>query len=228
MGISSAMVTGDNQITAEAVGRMIGINRVIAGVLPDEKEYEVSRLQQKGEVVAFVGDGINDAPALARADAGVAIGSGTDVAIDSADIVLVRDEITDSVAAFQLGRAVMGRIRLNLFWAFAYNIVLIPLAAGILTPTVIFRPEYGALAMALSSVTVISLSLLLRGYTPAIMEKQGKNQARKTAKDLVCGMDVEVSSAKNSLQFEGKTYYFCNPVCKETFTKDPQKFISGK
>lgn len=171
MGISSAMVTGDNRTTAEAIGKMAGITRIIAGVLPDGKEREVSRLQEQGEVVAFVGDGINDAPALARADTGIAIGSGTDVAIDSADIVLVRENISDSVAAIQLARKVMGRIRLNLFWAFAYNIVLIPLAAGILSPGIIFRPEYGALAMALSSVTVISLSLLLHRYTPPIMQK---------------------------------------------------------
>jgi Cu+-exporting ATPase len=168
MGVSSAMVTGDNRRTAEAVGELIGIKKVIAGVLPEEKEHEVSRLQEKGEVVAFIGDGINDAPALARADTGIAIGSGTDIAIESADIVLVRDEITDAVAAIQLARKVMGRIRLNLFWAFAYNILLIPLAAGVLYPTIIFRPEYGALAMAFSSLTVISLSLLLRRYTPPV------------------------------------------------------------
>lgn len=168
MDITAGMVTGDNIRTAEAVGNAIGIKDVIAGVLPDEKEREVARLQQEGRVVAFVGDGINDAPALAKADTGIAIGSGTDIAIESADIVLVRDEITDVVAALQLARAVMSRIRLNLFWAFAYNIILIPLAAGILYPVVTFRPEYGAFAMALSSVTVISLSLLLRRYIPPV------------------------------------------------------------
>lgn len=169
MGISSGIVTGDNQITAEVIAHQAGINRIIAGVLPDRKEQEVSSLQGQGEVVAFVGDGINDAPALAKADCGIAIGSGTDIAIESADIILVRDTITDTVAAIQLARKVMGRIRLNLFWAFAYNIILIPLAGGILAPSVIFRPEYGALVMALSSVTVISLSLLLHRYTPPIM-----------------------------------------------------------
>ncbi|MDD1728955.1 MAG: heavy metal translocating P-type ATPase, partial [Methanospirillum sp.] len=171
MHISAGMVSGDNPRTAGAVARMVGIDRVIAGVLPDEKEHEVSRLQQQKEIVAFVGDGINDAPALARADTGIAIGSGTDVAIESGDIILVRDDITDAVAAIQLARKVMGRIRLNLFWAFAYNIVLIPLAAGLFYPGIIFRPEYGALAMALSSVTVISLSLMLRRYTPPIRIK---------------------------------------------------------
>jgi Cu+-exporting ATPase len=225
MGISSAMVTGDNQTTSEAVGRMIGITRVIAGVLPDEKEKEVSRLQDMGDKVAFVGDGINDAPALARADTGIAIGSGTDVAIDSADIVLIRDEITDSVAAIQLARKVMGRIRLNLFWAFAYNIVLIPLAAGILYPEIIFRPEYGALAMALSSVTVISLSLLLRRYTPPVRTVYNQSKMVKSAVDPVCGMDVEVASARYSTIFGGKTYYFCNEGFKNTFEKNPTQFI---
>ncbi|HWQ66779.1 MAG TPA: heavy metal translocating P-type ATPase [Methanospirillum sp.] len=167
MGITPVIVTGDTIRTAEAVGKMIGIDRIIAGVLPEEKEKEVARLQQTGQVVAFVGDGINDAPALARADIGIAIGSGTDVAIESADIVLVREDPADAASAIQLSRKVMSRIRMNLFWAFAYNILLIPLAAGILAPGITFRPEYGALAMALSSVTVVSFSLLLKTYTPA-------------------------------------------------------------
>ncbi len=172
MGIPATMVTGDNQLTARAVGERIGISQVIAGVLPEEKERVVAGMHEDGQVVAFVGDGINDAPALARADTGIAIGSGTDVAIGSADIILVRNEIRDVVAAIQLSRKVMGRIRLNLFWAFAYNILLIPLAAGVLAPAITFRPEWGAAAMALSSVTVISLSLMLRRYTPPSRTKE--------------------------------------------------------
>ena len=235
MGIIPTMVTGDNQRTAKAVGEMVGIEHIIAGVLPDEKEIEVSRLQEEGKVVAFVGDGINDAPALARADTGIAIGSGTDVAIESADIILVRDEITDAVAAIQLARKVMSRIRLNLFWAFAYNIILIPLAAGLFYPAIIFRPEYGAAAMALSSVTVISLSLLLRRYTPPVrcreqpkeinMEMPSPGIVPQKATDPVCGMEVDVASAPYMTIYEGKRYYFCNIGCKEAFEKKPDKYI---
>ncbi len=168
MGIGVAMITGDNRRTADAIARQIGIERVIAEVLPRDKEAEVKALQARGEVVAFVGDGINDAPALAQADVGIAVGSGTDVAIESGDIVLIRDDLLDAVAAIQLSRKVMGRIKGNIFWAFAYNAALIPVAAGILYPSfgITFRPELAALAMAASSVTVVSLSLLLKKYIP--------------------------------------------------------------
>jgi len=168
MGIRIVMITGDNRRTAEAIARQIGIDTVIAEVLPQDKAAKVKALQAKGEVVAFVGDGINDAPALAQSDVGIAIGGGTDVAIESGDIVLIRDDLLDSVAAIQLSKKVMGRIRGNIFWAFAYNAALIPVAAGILYPSfgITFRPEFAAFAMALSSVTVVSLSLLLRTYVP--------------------------------------------------------------
>ena len=168
MGMKVAMITGDNRRTAEMVGTTLGIEKVIAEVLPGQKSEEVQRLQNSGNVVAFVGDGINDAPALARADVGIAIGSGTDVAIESGDIVLIRDDLLDSVAALQLARKVMSRIRQNIFWAFAYNAALIPIAAGILYPIwgYTLRPELAALAMALSSVTVVALSLSLKRYMP--------------------------------------------------------------
>jgi Cu+-exporting ATPase len=172
MGLKVLMITGDNTKTANAVAHQIGIERVLAEVLPQEKAKEVKNLQQEGEIVAFVGDGINDAPALAQADVGIAIGGGTDVAIESGDIVLVKNDLVDSVAAVQLSRKVMGRIKQNLFWAFAYNAALIPVAAGVLYPFfgVTFRPEYAGLAMALSSVTVVSLSLLLKTYNPPAKE----------------------------------------------------------
>jgi Cu+-exporting ATPase len=146
----------------------VGIDRVIAEVLPEAKSQEVANLQSAGGVVAFVGDGINDAPALARSDVGIAIGSGTDVAIESGDLVLINDDLLDAVAAVQLSRKVMSRIKQNIFWAFAYNAALIPVAAGVLYPFTGYtmRPELAALAMAASSVTVVSLSLLLKRYIP--------------------------------------------------------------
>lgn len=177
MGLKVAMITGDNARTAQAIASQIGIERVISEVLPQDKSEEVKRLQENGEIVAFVGDGINDAPALAQADVGIAIGSGTDIAIESGDIVLIKDDLMDSVASIQISKKVMGRIKQNLFWAFAYNVILIPVAAGILYPSfgIIFRPEYAGLAMALSSVTVVSLSLMLKGYIPPARTLQTSN-----------------------------------------------------
>ena len=167
-GLHVVMVTGDNRRTAGAIARQIGIDRVIAEVLPQDKAVEVKALQEKGEIVAFVGDGINDAPALAQADVGIAIGSGTDVAIESGDIVLIRDDLLDAVAAIELSKKVMGRIKGNIFWAFAYNTALIPVGAGVLYPFfgITFNPALAALAMAASSVTVVTLSLLLKRYIP--------------------------------------------------------------
>ncbi|HDR73514.1 MAG TPA: copper-translocating P-type ATPase [Methanoculleus sp.] len=193
MGLEVAMITGDNARTAAAVARQAGIDRVLAEVLPGDKAREVEALQTRGERVAFVGDGINDAPALARSDVGIAIGSGTDVAIETGEIVLIHDDLRDAVAAVQLSRKVMSRIKLNLFWAFAYNTALIPVAAGILYPFfgITFRPELAGLAMALSSVTIITLSLLLRRYTPPATQRALHDQhpENRTATDQVCRMD---------------------------------------
>ncbi len=173
MGLGVAMITGDNPRAAAVVAGQAGIETVIAQVLPRDKAREVGKLQEGGEVVAFVGDGINDAPAMAQADIGIAVGGGTDVAIESGDIVLIRDDLRDAVAAVELSRKVMGRIRQNLFWAFAYNLALIPLAAGALYPLfhILLPPEVAGLAMAMSSVTVITLSLLLKNYVPPIKRK---------------------------------------------------------
>jgi len=172
MGLQLVMITGDNARTAQTIAQQIGIDVVRAEVLPQDKAQEVKKLQTAGDVVAFVGDGINDAPALAQADVGIAIGSGTDIAIESGEIVLVKSDLLDAVAAVQLSRKVMARIKQNLFWAFAYNTALIPVAAGVLFPFfgIMFRPEFAGLAMALSSVTVVTLSLTLKGYVPPAQE----------------------------------------------------------
>ncbi len=168
MNLKPVMITGDNKQTARSIANELGIERFIAEVLPRDKSDEIKKLQKNGEVVAFVGDGINDAPALAQSDLGIAVGSGTDIAIESGDMVLVKNKITDVVAAIQLARKVMSRIKQNLFWAFFYNLILIPVAAGILYPffKITFKPEFAGLAMAVSSVTVVSLSLMLKKYKP--------------------------------------------------------------
>lgn len=168
------MITGDNIRTAKAIAKQIGIDNVLAEVLPQDKANEVKKLQKKGEVVAFVGDGINDAPALAQSDMGIALGSGTDVAIETGEIILIKDNILDVVAAIQLGKKVMSRIKWNLFWAFAYNTLLIPVAAGLLYPFtgITFRPEFAGLAMAMSDVTVITLSLMLKKYEPPVKHRR--------------------------------------------------------
>ncbi len=159
MGIEVVMLTGDNEKTANAIGKIAGVDRVIAGVLPDGKEAVIRQLQQRGKV-AMVGDGINDAPALTRADTGIAIGAGTDVAIDSADVVLMNSKLTDASSAIRLSRATLRNIHENLFWAFAYNIILIPMAAGAYVGFAM-NPMWGAAAMALSSFTVCMNALRL-------------------------------------------------------------------
>jgi Cu+-exporting ATPase len=254
MGLKAVMITGDNERTARAIAKRAGIDDVRAGVLPGEKAEEVKRLQSAGEVVAFVGDGINDAPALAQADVGIAIGSGTDVAVESGDIVLVKSDLMDVPASIHLGRKVISRIRQNLFWAFAYNTALIPLAAGALYPLfgLTFRPEFAGFAMAMSSVTVVSLSLQLRGYTPPVKAIGGgaaeeeplisdddwamSEMAPDTdedeedddmAIDPICNMKVDPATAKWMSSYKGKNFFFCAEGCKKTFDADPAKYASG-
>jgi Cu+-exporting ATPase len=167
MGLEVIMLTGDNKRTAKAIARQVGVDRVLAEVLPGDKANEIKRLQDEGKIVSMVGDGINDAPALAQSNIGIAVGSGTDVAMETGDIVLVKNDLRDVVVSIQLSRATMSKIKQGLFWAFAYNIVLIPVAAGILYP-IMLEPVFGAAAMALSSVSVVTNASLLRRFKPKL------------------------------------------------------------
>jgi Cu+-exporting ATPase len=169
MDLEVIMLTGDNVRTAEAIASQAGIERVLAEVQPQDKAAEVRKLQDAGRVVAMVGDGVNDAPALALADAGIAIGSGADVARETGSVILVRDDVRDVAAAIQVGKKTMRTVRQNLLWAFGYNAAMIPLAAGILYPFThqIVSPELAALLMALSSFSVTMNTLRMRGYRPA-------------------------------------------------------------
>jgi len=176
MGIEVVMLTGDNQRTAKAIAAEVGITNIRAEVIPADKANEVKRLQAEGKKVGMVGDGVNDAPALAQADVGMAIGSGTDVAAEAGSIVLIRDDLTDVVAAVQLSRRTIRKIRQNLFWAFGYNTAGIPIAAGILYPFigVLLSPIIAAAAMAMSSVSVVSNAALLKRYIPEVKREEKK------------------------------------------------------
>ena len=199
MRIEVVMLTGDNERTANAVASKLGIDRVIAQVLPQQKEQEISKLQVEGKVVAMVGDGINDAPALARADLGIAIGSGTDVAKETGGIILIKDDIRDVVTALDLGKKTVSKIKQNLFWAFAYNTGLIPIAGGVLVPFLgveIFGwlPMLAGVAMAMSSVTVVGNSILLGRYKPRFAGKKPIAETIYTSGDVKKAYSLQQTS----------------------------------
>ena len=213
MGIDVVMLTGDNQRTADAIGKRLGISRSIAGVLPQDKEKHVAELQAEGHKVAMIGDGINDAPALARADMGIAIGAGTDVAIESADAVLMRNDLLDAVTAVKLSKAVIKNIKENLFWAFFYNIIGIPLAAGVLYPAfgLTLSPMFGAAAMSLSSVCVVTNALRLKLFKPdRISKKEPAVDNNKTQED---------NYMKYELKIEGMMCQMCQKHMTEALNK---------
>ncbi len=193
MGIEVVMLTGDNARTAEAMRKRLGIPQVIAEVLPQDKEAKIARLQQEGHVVAMIGDGINDAPALARADVGIAIGAGTDVAIESADAVLMRGDLLDAVSAIRLSKAVIRNIKENLFWAFFYNVIGIPLAAGVLYPLFELKlsPMFGAAAMSMSSICVVGNALRLRFFKPERSEKIKNHKENQEGINMTTELQIE-------------------------------------
>ncbi|MGY1572822.1 heavy metal translocating P-type ATPase [Faecalibacterium duncaniae] len=216
MGIRVVMLTGDNQRTADAIGRQAGVDEVIAGVLPDGKEAVIRRLQESGKV-AMVGDGINDAPALTRADTGIAIGAGTDVAIDAADVVLMNSRLSDVPAAIRLSRATLRNIHENLFWAFIYNIIGIPLAAGVFIPFgLTLNPMFGAAAMSLSSFCVVSNALRLN-----LFDLHSTRHDRKPKSAALPAAPVQPAAAENTAEPVSA------PVVKEDNTMKKTLHVEG-
>jgi len=214
MGIHVVMLTGDNERTARAIGAQAGVDEVIAGVLPDGKENVIRSLKKKGKV-AMVGDGINDAPALTRADIGIAIGAGTDVAIDAADVVLMKNRLSDVPAAIRMSRATLRNIHENLFWAFFYNAVCIPLAAGVFIPLgLTLRPEYGAVAMSLSSFCVVTNALRLNLFNMRDASRDKKRKAKKGGK--------ETKTVEKTMQIEGMMCGHCEAAVKRALEALPE------
>lgn len=232
MGIRVVMLTGDNEQTAKAIGRQAGVDEVIAGVLPDGKESVIRSLKDSGNLVAMVGDGINDAPALTRADIGIAIGAGTDIAIDAADVVLMKSNLKDVPAAIRLSRAVLKNIHENLFWAFIYNIIGIPLAAGVLYPLLGWKlnPMYGAAAMSLSSFCVVANALRLnfadiRSAGRDRMLKNKKTNSYKESCEIVNNQvrkETEVNNMERTIIIEGMMCGHCEASVRKALEALPE------
>ena len=227
MGIRVVMLTGDNERTARAIGRQAGVDEVIAGVLPEGKESVIRSLKEKGKV-AMVGDGINDAPALTRADMGIAIGAGTDIAIDAADVVLMKSRLSDVPAAIRMSRATLRNIHENLFWAFFYNAIGIPLAAGIWIPLFGWKlnPMFGAAAMSLSSFCVVTNALRLNLFKMYDASKDRKRKMKKveTAENTVSDMvladkneseNKEETKMTKTMKIEGMMCGHCEAAVKK-------------
>jgi Cu2+-exporting ATPase len=224
-GLKVYMLTGDSEPVAKSVAKELGIDDYFAQVLPDQKAQKIKELKEKGYKVAMVGDGINDAPALVTADVGVAIGAGTDVAIESADIILVKNDPRDVPKMQDLSRKTYSKMAQNLWWAAGYNIVAIPLAAGVLSSYgVVLPPAVGAIVMSLSTVIVAVNSQTLRRYEPKGVEyKEGPSPK---VKDPVCGMELEPETAYSKTEYGGKTFYFCSKQCEQKFKENPEKYAS--
>jgi Cu+-exporting ATPase len=211
MGLRTVMITGDNRRTAEAIAAQVGIDEVFAEVLPQDKAAKIKELQSRGQFVAMVGDGVNDAPALAQAQVGIAIGSGTDVAKETGDIILIKSDLMDVVTAIEAGRATMRKVKQNLFWAFAYNSVGIPIAAGVLYPFTgqIVGPELAAFFMAISSVSVTLNTLLLRRFKPTAWKTggqgPGRGRGRKAGDRRAKIAGVEATLAKGGVEVAGQS-----------------------
>lgn len=226
MGVHVVMLTGDNERTAKAIGAQAGVDEVIAGVLPDGKEAVIRDLQRRGKV-AMVGDGINDAPALTRADIGIAIGAGADIAIDAADVVLMQSRLSDVPAAIRLSRATLRNIHQNLFWAFFYNTIGIPLAAGVFIPLgLTLNPMFGAAAMSLSSFCVVTNALRLNLFKLHDASHDKKLRDKKTPAPLPKAeenkMEKETTTMTKTLKIEGM---MC-PMC-EAHTKKALEELEG-
>ena len=219
MGISVVMLTGDNARTAEAIRRRLGLERAIAGVLPEDKEKHIAALQAEGHKVAMIGDGINDAPALARADLGIAIGAGTDVAIESADAVLMRSDLLDAVSAIRLSKAVIKNIKENLFWAFFYNAVCIPLAAGVFYSSfgVKMSPAIGAAAMSMSSFCVVMNALRLRFFRTDHLEESAAHGAAREESSLE--EQKEENTMEKTIQIKGMMCAHCQKHVHDALAK---------